>query len=163
MVRDPRLAGQAFEELVAVLREALNQPEQIRTIAIKLDLINAVSWAGDADHKWTSLLRIVAERPGALDDLLRLVDQKLQGTVYYQRFSDTVSKLEPIWERPDVLAPAPSAATPVDIAQSAPEGPIFIVHGSDTLRAESVAHTVGRARQANNDTERTTQSWPHYH
>ena len=58
--------------------------------------------------------------------------------------SDEVSKLKSIQARLGVLAPAPSATASDDTVQSASDGPIFIVHGTDTLRAESVAHTVSR-------------------
>ena len=44
-----------------------------------------------------------------------------------------------------MLAPLPPTSTSDETALSLSEGPIFIVHGSDTLRAESVAHTVTRA------------------
>jgi predicted nucleotide-binding protein len=56
-----------------------------------------------------------------------------------------VSKLESIKDRLDIWA-AEADVVPADPPdQVLLAAPIFIVHGSDTLRAESVAHTVGRA------------------
>ena len=86
MARDSRVAGRALEDLVKLLSDALGKPEQIETIAIWLDLASEVSWAGNAENKWTSLLNIAAHRSSALDRLLQIVEDKLKETVYQKQF-----------------------------------------------------------------------------
>jgi hypothetical protein len=86
MVRDSRVGGGAFEDLVRLLSDALGKPDQFETVATMLDLASKVSWDGDAERKWTSLLNVAAERPSELDRLLNLIEYKLKGTVYWERF-----------------------------------------------------------------------------
>jgi Predicted nucleotide-binding protein containing TIR-like domain len=56
---------------------------------------------------------------------------------------EEISKLESIRERLPLWWPAPGTPSPGGRAPH--DAPIFIVHGSDTVRAESVAHTVTSA------------------
>ncbi len=57
-----------------------------------------------------------------------------------------ISKLESIHERLPIWAPEPQAGSNSGHdTLTSHNAPIFIVHGSDTLRAESVAHTVASA------------------
>jgi hypothetical protein len=71
----------AFSNLVGIMRSALRQPEQAQTMAIKLDLTDTDTvLSGAPDDYCTSLLNAVAIRPGKLDDLLVLLDEKLRGT-----------------------------------------------------------------------------------
>lgn len=84
-MRDSRLEGMAFSNLVGIMRDALGQPEQAKTLATKLDLTQETDWSGDADAYCTSLLSAVGIRPGKLDELLRLLDEKLHGTINYGR------------------------------------------------------------------------------
>ena len=57
-----------------------------------------------------------------------------------------ISRLESIRDRLHLLTPETMAsAIPSSVAQPTPNGPIFIVHGRDTLRAERVARVVGKA------------------
>jgi predicted nucleotide-binding protein len=58
---------------------------------------------------------------------------------------EEISKLESIRERLPLWASEPAALPGSHTARLLPDSPIFIVHGSDTLRAESVARTVTRA------------------
>jgi predicted nucleotide-binding protein len=53
-----------------------------------------------------------------------------------------VSKLQSIYGRLRMWTQEDAAGSAV---RASPDAPIFIVHGSDTLRAESVARTVGKA------------------
>jgi len=69
-MRDPRMQGQAFIDLVVILRDALGRLEQIQTIAIQLGLASEVSWGGNAEAQWTSLLSVVADRTDKLEELL---------------------------------------------------------------------------------------------
>jgi hypothetical protein len=82
-MRDPRLAGRSFSDLVAILCAALGEPEQARTLATKLDLTPKIAWSGDADAYWTSFLDTIAVRPEKIDELLELLDQRFQGTNDY--------------------------------------------------------------------------------
>jgi predicted nucleotide-binding protein len=54
-----------------------------------------------------------------------------------------ISKLKSIRARLGMWAPEADIVPANHIGQVSPDAPIFIVHGRDTLRAESVAHTVG--------------------
>jgi predicted nucleotide-binding protein len=57
-----------------------------------------------------------------------------------------ISLLESIHDRLPLWVPNPEASASGNrAARVSPNTPIFIVHGSDTLRAESVAHTVASA------------------
>lgn len=56
-----------------------------------------------------------------------------------------ISTLQSIKYRLHTWTPKSDVATTGFIAQTSQDAPIFIVHGSDTLRAESVAHTVTTA------------------
>jgi len=56
-----------------------------------------------------------------------------------------ISKLESIRARLPIWATEPRSTTSGRNSQASPDAPIFIVHGRDTLRAESVAHTVATA------------------
>lgn len=62
-----------------------------------------------------------------------------------QEVESEVTKLESIRDRLHFWAAEGNAAEPSGAAEAAPDAPIFIVHGSDTLRAESVARTVQQA------------------
>jgi predicted nucleotide-binding protein len=57
-----------------------------------------------------------------------------------------VSKLQSIYERLHMWPPAADLTSPLPSGpQPTPGAPIFIVHGSDTMRAEAIARTVERA------------------
>jgi predicted nucleotide-binding protein len=56
-----------------------------------------------------------------------------------------ISKLQSIQGRLSIWATESRSVTPGRTDQPSPDAPIFIVHGHDTLRAESVAHTVSTA------------------
>ncbi len=56
-----------------------------------------------------------------------------------------ISKLESIYDRLDLWAPQDDRTSASGTARPPNDGPIFIVHGSDTLRAERVARTVKEA------------------
>jgi predicted nucleotide-binding protein len=56
-----------------------------------------------------------------------------------------ISKLESIRARLPIWAAEPDSTTSGRTGRISPDAPIFIVHGRDTLRAESVAHTVATA------------------
>lgn len=56
-----------------------------------------------------------------------------------------ISKLESIRGRLSLWEPEPGSTTSGRSGQASLDAPIFIVHGRDTYRAESVAHTVGTA------------------
>jgi predicted nucleotide-binding protein len=58
---------------------------------------------------------------------------------------EEISKLESILARLSIWAMEPDSATSGRTGQASPDAPIFIVHGRDTLRAESVAYTVATA------------------
>jgi hypothetical protein len=83
MPRDARLAGRSFSDLVAILCAALPDRERATTVAIKLDLTPKMAWSGDADAYWTSFLDVIAVRPEKIDELLELLDRRLQGTNDY--------------------------------------------------------------------------------
>jgi hypothetical protein len=53
-----------------------------------------------------------------------------------------ISKLKSIRDRLDMWAPESDIVPSSHTGQISPDAPIFIVHGRDTLRAESVAHTI---------------------
>lgn len=59
-----------------------------------------------------------------------------------QELRSEISKLQSIQGRLHMWAQEGASGSPVQVS---PGAPIFIVHGSDTLRAESVARTVGNA------------------
>jgi predicted nucleotide-binding protein len=56
-----------------------------------------------------------------------------------------ISKLESIRARLPIWATEPDSTTSGRTSQPSPDAPIFVVHGRDTLRAESVAHTIATA------------------
>jgi predicted nucleotide-binding protein len=61
----------------------------------------------------------------------------------YHYLDDEITQLQSIHDRLTFWAPQPQAAPTA--SQARPDAPIFIVHGSDTLRAEAVARAVERA------------------
>ena len=63
----------------------------------------------------------------------------------HQEVRSEISKLESIRNRLPMWAPESHTMPSSHTNQVSPEAPIFIVHGSDTLRAESVARTVTTA------------------
>jgi len=62
-----------------------------------------------------------------------------------QDLESEISKLESIRARLPIWATEPRSTTSGYTGQASPDAPIFIVHGMDTLRAESVAHTIATA------------------
>jgi predicted nucleotide-binding protein len=82
----------------------------------------------------THIIRVGADNPA------------MRGRALQNEVASEVSKLESIRERLPLWVPEPEAGPLISPASGiSPQAPIFIVHGSDTLRAESVAHTVSTA------------------
>ncbi len=63
----------------------------------------------------------------------------------HEDIESEISKLQSIYDRLDLWAPQDDRTSASSKAQPSHDGPIFIVHGSDTLRAERVARTVKEA------------------
>jgi hypothetical protein len=84
-MRDARLAGSSFSDLVDILCAALADQGRAKTLTIKLDLVPEIAWADNPDAYWTSLLDIVAVRPEKVDELLDLLDKQFKGTTHHDK------------------------------------------------------------------------------
>jgi predicted nucleotide-binding protein len=109
----------------------------------------AVRWS-DYNRTWldTYLGGEAAEEYRLISNYISWLPELDPGNMQQRLVASTeaaLSKLESIHDRLPLWVAKTSAIPSSPTGQASPDTPIFIVHGSDTLRAESVAHTVTRS------------------